>query len=247
MWSDVFASLTPATLAVLWGGALLGGIAAGASGFAFGIAASAIWLHALSPLHATFLIVTGGLSIQAGTIWPLRHSLNLRRLWPSLVAVIVGVPIGVSLLVRLDIHTLKIALGAFLVLYGLYALLAPRLPHIEAGPRTDVAIAFLSGVMGGIGGYSGVAPAIWSQLRGWPKDVARAFYQPLIVTAHVATIVTIGAVALDRTGLVMFVVTLPVLALSAWIGWRLYGHLDEKRFRQALAVLLLLSGAILMI
>lgn len=245
MWSDAFAFLTPATLAVIWGGALLGGIAAGAAGFAFGIAASAIWLHALSPLHATFLIVTGGLAIQAGTIWPLRHSMNLRRLWPSLLAVIVGVPIGVWLLVRLDIDTLKIALGVFLTLYGLYALAALRLPHIEAGPAADVAIAFLSGVMGGIGGYSGVAPAIWSQLRGWPKDVARAFYQPLIVTAHVATIVTIGAVALDRRGLVLFGLALPALALGAWIGWTIYGRLDERRFRQVFAVLLMVSGLVL--
>lgn len=247
MWSDVFASLTLPTLAVLWGGGLLGGIAAGAAGFAFGIAASAIWLHAIEPLHATFLIVTGGLAIQAGTIWPLRHSLNMPRLWPSLVAVIAGVPIGVWLLVRLDVHTLKIALGAFLVFYGLYALLAPRLPHIKAGRAADVGVALLSGIMGGLGGYSGVAPAIWSQLRGWPKDVARAFYQPLIVTAHVATITAIGAVALDRKGLVLFALALPALALGAWLGWRLYGHLDEKRFRQVFAALLIASGLMLVL
>ena len=32
------------TLGFLWVGALLGGIAAGGSGFAFGLAASSIWL-----------------------------------------------------------------------------------------------------------------------------------------------------------------------------------------------------------
>ena len=124
------------TLAALWGGALLGGIAAGAAGFAFGIAASAIWLHALEPLHATFLIVAGGFAIQAGTIWPLRHSLDLRRLWPALLAVVAGAPVGVWLLVRSDVHTLKIVLGGFLTIYGIYALLAPRLPQIRpAGVR----------------------------------------------------------------------------------------------------------------
>ena len=247
MWSDVFASLSLATLAALWGGALLGGIAAGAAGFAFGIAASAIWLHALEPLHATFLIVAGGLAIQAGTIWPLRHSLDLRRLWPALLAVVAGAPVGVWLLVRSDVHTLKIVLGAFLTIYGLYALLAPRLPQIAAGGRAaDTGIALLAGVMGGLGGYSGVAPAIWSQLRGWPKDVARAFYQPLIVTAHIATIAAIGVVALDRQGLVLFVLALPALALGAWLGWTIYGRLDERRFRQVFAALLMLSGLVLM-
>src|SRR5262249_14554567 len=116
-----------------------------------------------------------------------------------------------------------------------------------ARPAADVVIAFLAGVMGGLGGYSGVAPAIWSQLRGWPKDVARAFYQPLIVTAHVATIATIGAVALDRRGLVLFALALPMLALGAWLGWNLYGHLDERRFRQVFAALLILSGIFLVL
>ena len=41
------------TLAFLWLGALLGGIAAGGAGFAFGLAASSIWLHRIDPLHST--------------------------------------------------------------------------------------------------------------------------------------------------------------------------------------------------
>jgi hypothetical protein len=247
MWSDTFAALSLPGLAVLWGGALLGGIAAGAAGFAFGIAASAIWLHALSPLHVTFLIVAGGLAIQTGTIWPLRHSLNLRRLGPVLLAVVIGAPIGVSFLVRLDANALKIALGGFLAIYGLYALLAPRLPHVEAGRAADVVVGLISGIMGGLGGYSGVAPAIWSQLRGWPKDVARAFYQPVIVTAHVATIAALGVVALDRQGLILFVLALPALAIGAWLGWTIYGQLDERKFRQLFAALLVLSGVMLML
>ena len=246
MWSDAFASLSVVTVAALWGGALLGGVAAGAAGFAFGIAASAVWLHALDPLHATFLIVAGGLSIQAGTIWPLRHSLDLQRLWPALLAVVAGVPIGVWLLVRSDAHSLKVALGAFLAIYGAYALLAPKLPRVDGGGRVaDTAVAFVPGIMGGLGGYSGVAPAIWSQLRDWPKDTARAFYQPLIVTAHIATIATIGVVALDRKGLVLFALALPALALGAWLGWTIYGRLDENRFRQVFAALLMVSGLML--
>jgi uncharacterized membrane protein YfcA len=247
MWSDTFAALSLPGLAVLWGGALLGGIAAGAAGFAFGIVASAIWLHALSPLHVTFLIVAGGLAIQTGTIWPLRHSLNLRRLGPVLLAVVIGAPIGVSFLVRLDANALKIALGGFLAIYGLYALLAPRLPHVEAGRAADVVVGLISGIMGGLGGYSGVAPAIWSQLRGWPKDVARAFYQPVIVTAHVATNAALGVVALDRQGLILFVLALPALAIGAWLGWTIYGQLDERKFRQLFAALLVLSGVMLML
>ena len=39
---------------------------------------------------------------------------------------------------------------------------------------------------------------------------------------------------------------LPPLLLGTWIGWQLYGKLDERRFRQALALLLIASGATLL-
>jgi len=247
MLSEAFSSLSMATLAVLWSGAFLGGMASGAAGFAFGIVSSAIWLHVLAPVQTTFLVAAGGLVIQAGTIWPLRHSLDRQRLGPLLLAGALGVPVGVWLLVRSDAHSLKLAIGVFLAAYGVYALFAPRLPHIEAGRGADAAIGFVGGILGGIGGYSGVLPAIWAQVRGWRKDVARSFYQPFIVMAHVVTIALIGTVALDLKGLVLFVLALPWLALGAWAGWNIYGRLDEIRFRQMFAVLLIVSGLTLML
>ena len=165
----------------------------------------------------------------------------------SVLAGVLGVPIGVWLLVRTDIGTLKVALGWFLAVYGVYALFAPRLPYVVAGRGADAAIGFVGGILGGLGGYSGVLPAIWTQLRGWPKDEARAFYQPFIVVVHIATLAVLGTVALDRRGLVLLVLAMPALALGTWVGWNLYGRLDEKRFRQALAIMLLLSGAILIL
>lgn len=247
MWSEFLASLPLPTLLVLWTGGFLGGFASGAAGFAFGIVGSAIWLHVIEPVHATFLVAAGGLAIQAGTIWPLRHSLDRRRLGPLLIAGAIGVPIGVWLLVRTDAHSLKFAIGVFLAIYGTYALLAPRLPHVEAGRTADALIGLIGGILGGLGGYSGVLPAIWAQVRGWRKDESRSFYQPFIVMAHVITIALIGTVALDRRGLVLFVVALPALALGAWAGWNVYGRLDERRFRQMFAVLLIVSGLTLVL
>ena len=250
MWADpaVAPFFTVQTLAVLWLGAFTGGFASGATGFAFGIVASAIWLHVLNPLHVTILIVSGGFAIQTGTIWPLRYDINPHRLAPFAIAGLLGIPVGVWLLVRVDSHALKIALGIFLAVYGVYALATPRLPRITRGGRiADSAIGFFGGVLGGIGGYSGVLPAIWCQLRGWSKEISRSVYQPFIVMAHIATLTLIGVVALDRSGIVLFLLALPALAAGAFIGWRVYGKLDEVRFRQAFAVLLVVSGLILVL
>lgn len=250
MWADpaIAAFLSGKTLIVLWLGAFLGGFASGAAGFALGIVGSAIWLHALDPLHTTMLIVSGGMLVQFGTIWPMRREIDARRFAPFAIAGLAGIPIGVWLLVRIDSHALKVALGIFLVIYGIYALAAPRLPRIEAGGRyADAGVGFFGGLLGGIGGYSGVLPAIWCQLRGWPKDVSRGVYQPFIIMAHIATLALIGVVALDRAGIALFLLAVPALFLGAFIGWRIYGRLDERRFRQAFAALLVASGLILAI
>ena len=136
----------------------------------------------------------------------------------------------------------------FLVVYGTYALLAPRLPEIRGGGRAaDAAIGFVGGILGGLGGYSGVLPSIWTQLRGWRKDVARGVYQPFILMAHVVTLVLVGMAAMDTGGALMTLAALPALYAGAWIGWRIYGRLDERRFRQVLSALLVASGLTLVL
>jgi uncharacterized membrane protein YfcA len=236
------------TLAILWLGALVGGIAAGGTGFAFGLAASAIWLHRIDPLHSAILITGCGVLLHLTTIWQQRQHVEIGRLWPFIVGGLAGVPIGVHFLAHTDAGVLKIALGLFLTVFGTYALIAPRLASITGGGRpADIAIGFIGGILGGLGGYSGVLPTIWTQLRGWPKEMARAVYQPYVIVMQAVTLAGIMWVAFDAQGLLLLAVVLPPLFVGTWIGWRLYGKLDDRRFRQALAVLLIASGITLVI
>ncbi|WP_375460179.1 sulfite exporter TauE/SafE family protein [uncultured Enterovirga sp.] len=244
----LIAGLSLKLLAVLWAGAFVGALAAGGAGFAFALAASSIWLHALDPLRTTMLVVTCGTVLHFALVWPMRRTIEGPRLAPFAIGGLLGIPVGVWVLTVADVGGVKTALGLFLILYGSYALLAPRLPVISVGGRgADAAIGFVGGVLGGIGGFSGVIPTIWTQLRGWTKERARGVYQPFILMAHLATFLVLGAVSLDGAGLVMVLAVLPPLAAGTWIGWRIYGRLDDRAFRRWLAVLLLLSGATLVI
>ena len=242
------AGLTLDTLAILWLGALVGGIAAGGTGFAFGLAASAIWLHRIDPLHSAILITGCGVLLHLTTIWQQRQHVEIGRVWPFVVGGLAGVPIGVHFLAHTDAGVLKIALGVFLTVFGTYALIAPKLPSITGGGRpADITIGFIGGILGGLGGYSGVLPTIWTQLRGWPKEMARAVYQPYVIVMQAVTLASIMLIAFDGVGLLLLAAVLPPLLLGTWIGWRLYGRLDDRRFRQALAVLLIGSGLMLVL
>jgi uncharacterized membrane protein YfcA len=244
----VSATLTLHTLAYVWAGAFIGALAAGGAGFAFALAASAIWLHALDPVHTTALVVACGTLLQFALIWPVRHGIDRNRLWPFLLGGLIGIPLGVQLLTCGNPGTIKFALGGFLIGYGVYALIAPQLPRITGGGRlADVMVGFAGGVLGGLGGFSGVLPTIWTQLRGWPKETARGVYQPFILMAHVATLVLVGIIALDLAAFMLVVAALPALIAGAWLGWYIYGRLDDRRFRQMLSALLVVSGATLVL
>lgn len=244
----MFGGLTFDTIAVLWLGALLGGIAAGGSGFAFALAASSIWLHRIDPLHSTIMVTGAGVLLHTSTLWPQRKNINIARVSPFIAGGVIGIPIGVYLLAFTNTGLLKLVLGTFLLAYGTYAVISPRLHKIDLGGRgVDAAVGFIGGVLGGIGGYSGVLPTIWTQLRGWPKEIARGVYQPYIIVVQSIALAGIVWVTLDRVGLVMLVSVLPPLLIGTWIGWQLYGKLDERRFRQGLGLLLVASGATLIL
>jgi uncharacterized membrane protein YfcA len=242
MWFDFPLS----TLALVWLGGFLGGMAAGVAGFAFGLVATSFWLHAISPVHAAFLVVSNGLINQLGLNWSLRRAIDMRRLSPFLLGCVIGVPIGVAMVVKSNPGAIRLALAVFMLAYGVYVLAAPPLRHLKWGGRAaDGAIGFAGGVLGGLAGLSGILPAIWTQLRGWPKDLARGVYQPFILVAHLLSLILLGAVALDRQSIVLFLASLPAVLIGLWIGWRVYGRLDERLFRKLFAGLLVASGLLL--
>jgi uncharacterized membrane protein YfcA len=236
------------TLEFLWLGGLLGGIAAGASGFAFALAATSIWLHRIDPLHSAILATACGTLLHLTTLKPLWPHVNMSRLLPFVIGGVIGIPLGVYILAFTNGATLKIVLGTFLIVFGTYSLLAPALPRITAGGRTlDGTVGFIGGILGGIGGYSGVLPTIWTQLRGWGKEAARAVYQPYVIVVQAITVAGIFLVAFDTMSLKLLAAVMPAVLLGTWIGWQLFGRLNDRRFRQALAVLLMASGLTLVL
>jgi uncharacterized membrane protein YfcA len=103
-------------------------------------------------------------------------------------------------------------------------------------------------LLGGLTGLGGVVVTIWVQLRDWPKDVQRSVFQPVIFTTMAMTVIanaTGGALTFDV--LKLFLLGLPALGAGLWLGMRLYGHLDDAAFRRAILVLLLFSGASLLL
>jgi uncharacterized membrane protein YfcA len=221
----------------------------GLAGFAFGIIAAAVWLHFLSPMQAAALIVAFGLIVQGVSVWKLRRAIKWRRLLPFLIGGAIGVPIGGELLRWAAPGTLRMAVGAILVLFSLWNLFRPSLASMaRAGVIADGAVGVVNGVIGGATGLAGIAAVIWCNLRGWPPPEQRAVFQPSGVAVFAMTGLWLGGTGMvGGDTLALFLIGLPALAVGTWAGLKLFGKLDEVTFRRIVLVLLLISGAGLLV
>ena len=236
-------------LLVVLGGTLLGAFASGLAGFAYALIASAVFLHVLPPREAAVLILLGSSLAQCFTIWRFRAAMDRRRLLPFLLAGIAGVPLGTLALGVVPKELVRDAVGGFLVAYASWALAAPGFRIREAGGRgADAAVGFAGGVLGGVAGLSGALPTVWCGLRGWSRDVQRAVFQPYILAMQLLSFASLAMAGGVGTGdLRRFALTVPAIVLGVLLGMRLYARIDERRFRQVILVLLLASGAALVL
>ena len=97
-------------------------------------------------------------------------------------------------------------------------------------------------------GLAGILVTIWCGLRGWPKDVQRTVFQPVAVAIFLMSALWIGGRgAITPDTVKLFLIGLPALLAGTWLGLKLFGRLDEAAFRKVVLVLLLASGAVLII
>ena len=233
----------PVTALILFvAGAFAAAFVTGLAGFAFAILAAAAWLHFLPPSQATALIVAYGLIVQGVSVWKLRRAI----LWPRLLPFLIG---GVLLLRWASPATLRIGVGAILVLFSLYNLMRPQLGSAaRAGRFADGAVGVVNGALGGATGLAGIAAVVWCSTRGWPPPEQRAVFQPSGVAVFAMTAAWLGgANMIGADTLRLFLIGLPALALGTWLGLKLFAKLYDQAFRRVVLVLLLLSGLSLLV
>ena len=77
------ASALPIDLVLFFVATLLGAIVAGVAGFAFGLIASAIWLHIIPANQSAPLIAAFAILIQGATLWQFRYAMSAGRSFSS--------------------------------------------------------------------------------------------------------------------------------------------------------------------
>ncbi|MGE0713871.1 MAG: sulfite exporter TauE/SafE family protein [Alphaproteobacteria bacterium] len=225
-------------------GAGLAGFVSGLVGFAFALVAAPLWLRVIEPATVTALVVGYGVLTQGYALWNMRHDIDLRPSLPFIAGGVVAVPIGVWAVRGIDPHAFQVVVGAFMMAYTGFLLVKPNTGRITGGGRAaDTAIGFVSGLLGGMTGFSGPIVTLWCALRPWNKYEQRQAYQPYLLAMHVATIVSLGAAgSLDAHTGELFLMGAPLVVFGLWAGFRLYRRIDDEAYRRIVLWLLLASG-----
>jgi hypothetical protein len=241
--------IASADVAIFLFATFVAALVAGLAGFAFGLVAAAVWLHILTPLQTASLIIAFGRIVQGVSVWKLRHALQWHQLWPFLVGATLGVPAGAAILGWANPAYMRAAVGVLLILYSAYGLVRPTMqPILAGGAPADAGVGLLNGILGGATGLAGIIVTVWCGLRGWPKDVQRAVFQPIGVAIFAMSALWLGVGgAVNAETMRLFAIGLPVLLAGTWLGLKLYGRIDEAGFRKLVLTLLLASGIALLL
>ncbi len=232
------------TMAMVLAGALAGGFVNGLTGFGTGLAALPFWLQVVEPVIAAQLASACSVIGQIATLPAIWRSIDWRRLAPTLLAGLLGVPIGIYLLPYVSLGIFKLTVGLVLIVYCSFMLVAAGRIKLTAGDRrAEMVMGFGGGILGGLLGLSGPLPVIWAALKDWPKLERRIFFQVFngtILSAMLA--ISLAQGLMGTRFLTAIAVALPGTLLGNTLGSRLYRRLDDRRFAQIVLCLLLASG-----
>jgi uncharacterized membrane protein YfcA len=210
----------PLDIIVFLIGTFMAAFVTGVAGFAFGMVAAAIWMHALLPAQTTVLIAAYALLVQGYAVWKLRKAIAPMRLWPFIIGSAIGVPAGLAVLRWVPAVQLRLGVGLLLISFSIYNLLRPKIPSLVwAGRMSDGYVGVLNGAHGAATGLGGILPTIWSGMRGWTRDEQRAVFQPTAVFTFLICLLALGGTGIvTRDMLQLFAIGLPALLFGTLLG-----------------------------
>jgi uncharacterized membrane protein YfcA len=216
------------------------------SGFGVALVAMAL-LPALVGIHiATPLVALVALALEIVLVMYYRQSLQIRAVWKIAFAAVVGTPLGVLFLSRVDERIALAVLGVVIAGYALYALFGLKIPRLEE-PFWPYIAGLFGGMLGGAYNTSGPPVIVYADSRRWPPDVFKGNLQGYFVIVSLAVVIS-HAIDGNFTSRVwqLFLWALPFTALGITAGLSLARWLDPIVFRRVVLVLLVVMGIRLM-
>lgn len=238
-----FAEFDQFTLIIIAAAFVAAGISKGVIGF--GLPLISI------PIMATVMPVPSAIALTAAPILFSnafqafhggRHGEALRRFWPLIITMIVGVLIGAQILTRADQDTIAVVVGSILLCFVTmqFFSIQPNIP-MEAERRLNPVIGAVSGFLGGVSSMFGPITIIYLVALKLPKDTFIStiglFYLVGIIPLY-ATLVITGVIARDE--IIGSVLACIPLYAGLFFGTWLRQYISQALFQRGLLVALVI-------
>lgn len=213
-----------------------------AAGFGIALVAmpllvAALGLEVARPLVALFAAINSTVMLVY-----YREALNLKAVWPLIVASLVGIPLGELGLRTIDERIVTTGLGLLIIGYAVYSLVSPAIPEIKHRIWTWVA-GFTSGILTGAYNTGGPPLVIYGTARRWGPDEFKGNLQGagwLKGLAVVGTHFVSGNVTPEVwQGLL---ISLPAVVVGVVAGFAVGDRLKPEVFRRVVLFLLIILG-----
>lgn len=176
-----------------------------------------------------------------------RQTIDVKAAKKLLLASLFGIPLGLYLLSRVPEAVVLSLLGLMLVSYGLYNLLAPRLPELHNDWLAYPA-GFIGGILGGAYNIAGPPVLVYATLKRWPPDYFRATIQTyfLLVTVPVSLGHMLTGLWVQDVFVYFGISLLPMFA-ALYIGDRVHHIVPRALFARMVYVFLVGMGITLLV
>jgi uncharacterized membrane protein YfcA len=218
-----------------------------AFGFGESLLAMPLLTFAFGVKTATPLV---GLVAASLTLLFLFHDwrqIDFRSAWRVIIAAILGIPVGIWFLHVFPSQWIALGLGIVLILIGIYNLIRSDIT-LMIGPRWAYVFGFAGGILSGAYNTGGPPIVIYGTLRRWPAGKFQVTLQSCFLPLSLLTVLGQGIAGLmTEKVLVLYLITLPVVLLSFWIGRRWGRSLSGPRFERLIYIGLIILGVMLII
>jgi uncharacterized membrane protein YfcA len=202
------------------------------AGFGTALIAMPILAPLLTIRVAAPLMTLVSVLMQVVLLVRYRSHIRLKEIWPLAAASLVGVPVGIYGLSHLDERIMRTILGAVIMAYAAYGLLAPQMPRLTSR-RWAFPFGFAAGLLGGAYNTDGPPVVVYGSCRGWEPAAFKCHLQGFFMFDGLL-IIAGRALAGEFTGEVwwLYLWTLPAIALGAWAGLSFDRRISPARFRK---------------
>jgi len=212
------------------------------AGFGSGLVSMAFLPDILGVRTAVPLValVTGSLELLL--LIRYRTAFNIKAVWRSILAAILGIPIGLWALRGVSERWLLFILGVVMTGYALYALSNLKLPRLEH-PAWAYLAGFLSGLLSGAYSVGGPPMIIYGNCRGWRPDEFKGNLQGIFLVNDSLALLGHALVG-NLTPLVLksYLFALPAIGLGIFAGTALDRVINPLLFRKLILGLLAFMG-----